>query len=253
MVFVTGDIHAMPYDRFSVKAFPEQKHLTKNDVVIICGDFGVWHDSAEERAWLCNMGERGFTTCFCDGNHENFDRLNSDEFEVVDFCGGKAQKIRDSIYHLLRGEIYTINGYRFFVMGGASSHDIKDGVLDLANYENYDAFKRVYKRMTRQNKIFRVNHVSWWKEELPSGEEMATAISNLEHVNFEIDYVISHCAPTSIMYKLGYNDSDVATDFLQVVKQRCKFKHWFFGHYHRDENVDDWFTAVYRKIIKLEG
>lgn len=253
MIFITGDIHAAPYERFNKCSFPEQDSLTKDDVVIICGDFGIWHDCGEERAWLNWLNQKNFTTCFCDGNHENFDRLYGDEFEIVDFCGGKAQKIRENVYHLLRGEIYDIQEKRFFIMGGASSHDIQDGILDLANFASDNAFKRVYKQMTKQGKMFRVNHFSWWRQELPGEAEMDAAVEKLKGVDYTVDYIVSHCAPTSIIYELGYKDNDAATDFLQTIKRICKFKHWFFGHYHRDEDVGDKFTVVYHKIIKLEG
>lgn len=41
-IFVTGDCHGN-VRKFNNSSFPEQKELTKNDTVIICGDFGlVW-------------------------------------------------------------------------------------------------------------------------------------------------------------------------------------------------------------------
>ena len=36
MVFITGDCHG-DWSRFSSEAFPEQKHMTKDDFVIVCG------------------------------------------------------------------------------------------------------------------------------------------------------------------------------------------------------------------------
>lgn len=42
MIYVTGDIHGNPR-RFNTDNFPEQKEMTKDDYVIILGDFGlVW-------------------------------------------------------------------------------------------------------------------------------------------------------------------------------------------------------------------
>ena len=38
---------------------------------------------------------------------------------------------------------------------------------------------------------------SWWDLELPIEEEIQNGISNLEKVNYKVDYVISHCCPTS--------------------------------------------------------
>ena len=39
MIYITGDTHAQ-FNRFSTKHFPEQKNMTRDDYVIICGDFG---------------------------------------------------------------------------------------------------------------------------------------------------------------------------------------------------------------------
>ena len=45
MVFATGDTHGN-FLRFRPENFPEQENMTKNDYVIICGDFGgVWDGS----------------------------------------------------------------------------------------------------------------------------------------------------------------------------------------------------------------
>ena len=43
MIYITGDTHAEFKHRFNMDNFPEQKRMTKDDYVIICGDFGgVW-------------------------------------------------------------------------------------------------------------------------------------------------------------------------------------------------------------------
>lgn len=41
MIYITGDCHG-DYRRFSTQVFPEQKGMSKQDYVIICGDFGLW-------------------------------------------------------------------------------------------------------------------------------------------------------------------------------------------------------------------
>ena len=140
MVYITGDTHAV-FTRFGTKVFPEQKEMTRDDFVIICGDFGgIWYDNAYEQYWLKWLSEKPFTILYVDGNHENFDRLYSDEFEVVDFHGGKAHKIRDNIYHLMRGYVFDLCGKKFFSFGGASSHDIQDGILEPSDYPSMSVF-----------------------------------------------------------------------------------------------------------------
>lgn len=40
MIYVTGDTHAnIDIAKLNTTKFPQQKELTKNDFVIICGDF----------------------------------------------------------------------------------------------------------------------------------------------------------------------------------------------------------------------
>ena len=111
--------------------------MTKQDHVIICGDFGgVWNyitESMYEKHWLDWLNNRYFTTLFVDGNHENFERLYN--YPVEKWHGGKVHKIRDSVFHLMRGEIFDIDNKKIFVFGGARSHDIQDGILNLDEEE----------------------------------------------------------------------------------------------------------------------
>ena len=70
-IFITGDTHG-DFTRFKKGTFPEQAALTKDDYVIICGDFGgVWDGSPSDRYWLDWMDAKPFTTLFVTGSHEN--------------------------------------------------------------------------------------------------------------------------------------------------------------------------------------
>ena len=106
-IYVTGDCHGS-FSRFDTKNFKQQKDMDKEDYVIICGDFGgIWSTDAENRQdkyWLEWLENKSFTTLFVDGNHENFDRLNSYPIEV--WNGGKVHKIKSSIIHLMRGQVF---------------------------------------------------------------------------------------------------------------------------------------------------
>jgi hypothetical protein len=256
MIFVTGDCHA-DFHKFSTVAFYEQTEMTKDDIVIILGDFGgIWNadgESAREFYWLKWLNQKPFTTVFVDGNHENFDRLNS-EYEVVDFHGGKAHKIRNSIYHLMRGEIFNFEGLRFFAFGGASSHDINDGILSLEDFDTEEDFKQTFKLWVKQNKLFRVNHLSWWEEELPSDVEIQNAESNLKKVDYKVDYVLSHCAPQSVVAYLymGTSESDKLTLWFEDLQGRLDFKKWFFGHYHEDKKILDKYILLYDQIVRIK-
>ena len=131
MIYITGDCHSN-FERFNTRNFPEQKEMTKDDYVIICGDFGgVWNKDGEskmETSALDWLDGKAFTTLFVDGNHENFDRLYA--YPVEMWHGGKAHKIRPSVIHLMRGQIFELEEKKIFTFGGASSHDISAGILE---------------------------------------------------------------------------------------------------------------------------
>ena len=40
MIYITGDCHRN-FERFNRSIFPEQQEMTKEDYVIVCGDFGA--------------------------------------------------------------------------------------------------------------------------------------------------------------------------------------------------------------------
>ena len=63
MIFITGDCHA-DWSKFSTDSFPEQKEMTRDDYVIVCGDFGVWHPDNTEKWWFRWLSEKNFTLGF---------------------------------------------------------------------------------------------------------------------------------------------------------------------------------------------
>lgn len=126
MIFVTGDIHgSLDINKLSCRKNRKNNlfnNISNNDYIIICGDFGlIWNNSKNERWWLEWLNQKPFTTLFIDGNHENFNLLNS--YPQEEFAGGKVHRISESIFHLMRGQIFTLENKRFFTMGGAESHD----------------------------------------------------------------------------------------------------------------------------------
>lgn len=247
MIYITGDTHA-DFLRFEENKFSIQSEMTKNDYIIICGDFGgVWNyivESIYEKYWLDWLNNKNFTTLFVDGNHENFERLYN--YPVEEWHGGKVHKIRESVIHLMRGEIFNIDNKKFFTFGGARSHDIMDGIL------NIDEYEKIYEYRKR-GAYFRIRDYSWWDLELPTNEEMKNGIKNLENVNYKVDYIISHCCPTGIQTLLNPSyKKDILTDYLQKISEKCEFKKWYFGHYHDYRQINSQFTLLYENIVPLE-
>ncbi len=250
MIFITGDCHS-DFVRFNKENFPEQNEMTKDDCVIICGDFGgVWNvdeESKRETWWMDWLEERPFTTLFVDGNHENFDRLYG--YPVEKWKGGKVHRIRSSVIHLMRGQVFQIEGKKIFAFGGANSHDISGGILE----PDDPNFKAKKKELDRRWLPYRINHVSWWAQELPSETEMKEGLNNLEANGNAVDFIVSHCcsSSTQALFGGGLFIPDVLTDYLEQIRQTVKYKKWFFGHYHDNKNVNAEEILLYDQIIRI--
>ena len=232
-VYLTGDIHG------DVSRFTSYTGLKKDDVVIVLGDFGVlwlWEGSttvreAKEKPKLDVLDCLGCTVCFLDGNHENFDRLEA--LEIVKLFGAPAGKVTDHVYHLLRGEIYDIEGKSYFCMGGAASIDQDQ----------------------------RIEGVSWWPQENVTYSEMRYGLKNLAERKNKVDYILTHTPPQSIL-KLMLNKAqntkrfrDPTAVMLDQLRETVSFKKWYFGHMHEDGimNCDPRFVALFKEKIKIGG
>ena len=90
---ISGDTHGMLDIGKVVKFFDEHEgEYTSEDYLIICGDVGVCGFSALEAAEARSVFRSlPVTTLFVDGNHENFDQLNS--YCIDTWIGGKVHFI----------------------------------------------------------------------------------------------------------------------------------------------------------------
>lgn len=250
-IYVTGDIHARP-ERLSGNTFAAGKELTKDDYVIICGDFGlVWNKDTESRYenyWLEWLDSKPWTTLFLDGNHENFDRLlDFNNYPCEMWNGGIVQRIRPSIIHLMRGEIYNLQGLKFFVFGGNYSHDISDGILEIGD-------PRIKIWQKDYSKLFRVNHLSWWKQEVPNVLERDNAIRNLSFVNNKVDFILTHALPSSDIYLIDKylaqpNEFEVWLE--ENIRAKVNYVGWISGHYHIDKAASYKDLCIYERILQI--
>ena len=247
MVFATGDCHGN-FERFKPEYFPEQAQMTKEDVMICTGDFGgVWFGDSRDDAALDWQESLPFTLAFVCGNHENFDAL--ERYPMEEWRGGKVHRIRPHVLHLMRGQIFQIEGCSFFTMGGASSHDIKDGILE-PNAPNFEQRLLILQKDPRSR--YRINHISWWAQELPSEAEYAEARNNLNKVGWAVDYIITHCAPTSIaLAESRHNEADRLTDFLQEVRDKAQYHYWLFGHFHDHRAIDGKHLLLWEQMVQV--
>lgn len=227
MIYVTGDTHGNNDILKLYDLAAKTPGLDKDDYVIIAGDFGgVWNRKTLF-ADLNNYSNLPFTTLFVDGNHENYDLLRT--FPVNEWNGGKVQMIRPDIIHLMRGQVYEIDGRTFFTFGGATSID----------------------------KYMRREGLSWWSEERPSDDDLREGIDNLKRFDNDVDYIITHsCDEKALWYpplrtrefKMGvYPENQMLSYFEDILT----YRHWYFGHYHMDADLTDKKTVLYQKIVRL--
>lgn len=253
-VWITGDIHGNP-ERLSPESFYEQKDFSGNkdeNTVIILGDFGlVWSRDGEnetEKYWLDWLENKPFTTVFVDGNHDNIPRLFT--YPEKTWHGGKVHEIRPHVLHLMRGEVFTIEGKKFFAFGGASSHDISDGIID---YEDDDWNAKAYELDMQGKYMYRIKGLTWWAEELPTKEEMHHGRNVLKKYDNKVDYILTH-SPSTLELDLigdGLYESDILTDYLYAIKVVIKFDKHFFGHMHLDKAINSKNICLYEQIVRI--
>lgn len=221
MVYVTGDMHG-DYSRFDA---PALRQLKKDDVLLVCGDFGfIWDNSREEQKILKKLSKKKYNICFIDGTHENFEILNA--YPVTTWNGGKVHQIADNIYHLMRGQIFKIDNMTYFTMGGGESPDID----------------------------IRFEANAWSKYEFPSRDEMMEAANTLEKCDCKVDFIITHEPPIKVKSFLKLKDGEMVAvnglnTYFEELSNACTYRRWFFGSMHLDKYISSSLVAVYRDII----
>jgi len=225
MIYVTGDTHG-EINRIRDIFSKSEISWTQDDYLIICGDFGyIGHESA-----LDELDDLDPKILFIDGNHENYDLLSS--YPIEKWNGGKVHRIRKSVIHLMRSQVFCIDNKCIFSMGGGYSVD----------------------------KHLRQEGISWWSQEMPTKEEYDEAIVNLKRHDNSVDYIITHTAPLESITKLNMGSAEQITahlkeqplnTFLDYVRDLIDYKHWYFGHFHRDICIWRHQTALYNNVLNL--
>ena len=219
MIFVTGDTHGdIDCNKLSSLI---AKNLSYDDYLIICGDAGICWAPEILEYHLSIYRKLHCTIIFVDGNHENFEMLNN--MPLVEYKGALMHRIDEHIFHVLRGEIMTLNNKTFLCIGGAVSID----------------------------KMLRTPYVSWWPEEEINQHDIDNAVANLGKVNNKVDYVITHCVDSKTVMNKFHFKRDVCTDHLNFIDKVVEYNHWYFRHYHFDSEVSSKKTCLYNDIVEL--
>ncbi len=235
-VYVTGDLHGgRDMHKLSAKVLRNQNiDIGEGDYLVVLGDFGFpFFDSeaVEKRGeytyWINWLAEKPYTVLWVDGNHENFNFWDAQP--VTEWHGGKVQihPKADNVIHLMRGEIYDIEGKRYFAFGGAASHD----------------------------KGHRKEDYSWWKQEIATDAEIENARNNLEKAGYEVDYILTHTPPSHIISRMTFISQvpDKTADFLTEVVGTVDYSLFLSGHVHRETLfARDRFASIYQKVYGIE-
>lgn len=239
--YICGDTHGKTdINKVNKWYNKNNQKINEDDLFFQLGDWGgLWYEKNNPRNFKKDLdlqlqwAKKKFTLCVIPGNHENYNLIN--QLEEKEWYGGKARilkpfnkynpnKVYKEILILNRGEIYNINGIKILAIGGAESND----------------------------KSTRTQNTDWWSDELLNDTEKEYCIQRLNENNWEVDYVLSHTCPKKLAdficnrepmkmsnkYYFYYKtkSEDPTTLFLnELIDKGLKFKRWYFGHWHLDE------------------
>lgn len=205
----------------TTKKFPIQKELTKDDVVIVLGDWGaIWYGDKRDNYLLKWWNKKPWTTFIVTGNHENYDVI--EKLPTTTKFDGEVYRAADSVFIAKFGNIYNIGGYDCLCIGGAESHD----------------------------KQFRKEGISWWRQEAITEQDYLYALDNIKKSSYNVDYVFSHTPGILALHMLGYpptKSDQYVTRLLANVNYTCHY----CGHMHIDKLICNDEIIVYNDIIEL--
>lgn len=215
MVYFTGDIHG---DYSPLVDFYNRIHPIMSDVIILLGDVGLnFYGGRLDKQMKIVLNDLD-TTFFCiHGNHE-MRPATIPTYETKKWNGGTVwcEPHYPNLLFAKDGEIYTINGIRYLVIGGAYSVD----------------------------KYYRLRHgYGWWADEQPS-EEIKKYVE-LQIADKPFDAILSHTCPYKYipreMFLSGIDQSmvdDSTERWLDSIEERVSYRAWFCGHWHTDKRID---------------
>ncbi|MBQ8781793.1 MAG: hypothetical protein IJZ72_08990 [Oscillospiraceae bacterium] len=152
-----------------------------------------------------------------------------DRQPVTEWHGGWVQvhPRAENVLHLMRGEVFEIEGEKYLAFGGAVSHD----------------------------KYHRTLNVDMWEQEQATVEDIRNAKQNLDRHGYEVDYILSHTPPMHIMDMIPYIDPELdrGAVFLSWLSSMCSYKLILSGHIHEDMVIpEERFIALYNTVNSIK-
>ena len=232
--FITGDKHR---NFENVKCFCRDMKTRKKDVLIILGDagFNYFEDFRDDKLKK-EVSELNITLFCLHGNKESRPQ-NIGTYGIRSFCGGKVyyEPKYPNIFFAIDGEIYTFEGKKYMVVGGAHSVD-KNRCLE--------------------------EHQPYWEDEMPDDATKVKVEEHLAEQNNRIYGMMTHTCPiqylpTEMFMSTRQNaelkrkpsieksknifkpDIDRTTEeWLGNLERKLDYEVWYCGHYHIDKQID---------------
>lgn len=230
MIYLGGDTHGR-WD--NLQTFKTK--TTKDDTLIILGDFGLAWNEETFRSGIKFFKHIPATVIAVMGNHENYDMI--EELPIVELHGAKMRQCSDNVYYVCNGEIFEVEGKLFYAFGGGKSID--------------KAYRMQLEMKSRSNGR---NVKLWWEQEIPSDKEFEEGMALFDEYKCQVDYILTHEAPNSVMREVGFDLSDEKyIDFMNYLEfaKRPETK-WFFGHLHFDKDFAGNKTCLYNTFEKID-
>ena len=278
MIYLTGDIHGDPIERFSYKRHSEMRELTKNDYMFILGDCGVpwynpeikfydyWTRPGAERVehyLLSWLNDKPWTTIFIRGNHDNIDLI--EEMPWTKFAHADVRQmsyqnvVYDKIYYVDTPQYMYLEGQKILIVPGAESHDA-DYIFEYDDPSTKGYIKHLQKQEQKDGIIsyYRINHVSWWEREGVDEDKLKALLPHLPH---EIDYIFTH-APCGELRKYWKFPDRPAREYptpseqilADLIFPSFKYKLWVHGHFHHYIELPHILSlGIYHSVLSLEN
>lgn len=215
MIYYTGDMHG---SAFEIEHFCRRRELTEADVIVILGDVGAnYYGNNRDRKLKEALSHLKPTFLCIHGNHE-MRPASITSYLTREWSGGTVwyEKQYPKLLFAKDGEIFTLDGLRHLVIGGAYSVD----------------------------KHYRlVRGLAWWADEQPSKEIKANVEKQV--AGNKIDIVLSHTCPykyvphEAFLPMIDQSTVDNSTEqWLDSIEASLDYKAWFCGHWHVNKRID---------------
>ena len=231
-IFVTGDCHG---NLTRIIDFIHKFDLKLGDSIIVLGDMGLfWRNDQKDAEYNIKYYEdncNGVHLYWLDGNHENFDIINS------------WNKNKNYTYDNSDHIHYCPRGFETFIDIDCGDHIEARKALFIGGADSVD-------------KMWRTKHLSWWEDEKITEDD-------IKDIKGSYYYVFSHCCPKSIfdtnkvylctLANINENNAiHQSENKLEELKNNILYEKWFFAHYHIDRKLDDKHMCLFEDFIELK-